>query len=120
MILKFQKGANIDAIDAAGNTPVAYSVLGNHSGSTLMLLQKDAKINCSIHPEHHAKEDSSSENGETNEKTKFKYTRKHFEMSGSVKKKEYSLFRGIVQNGWLGITYVALDKMEHFGVSYAR
>ena len=54
----FQKGANIDAVDKAGNTPVAYSVLGNHSGCTLMLLQKDAKINCSVHPNHHAKEGS--------------------------------------------------------------
>jgi hypothetical protein len=35
-------------------------------------------------------------------------------------KESFPLFRGIVQNGWLGITYVALDKMERFGVSYAR
>ncbi len=84
-----------------------------------MLLQKDAQINCSIYPDHHAKGDPSSENEEKIEKTKFKYNRKHFETGGSSKK-EYSLFRGIVQNGWLGITYVALDKMERFGVSYAR
>jgi len=118
--LKLQKGANIDALDAAGNTPVSYSVLGKHSGCTLMLLQKDAKINCFVMTEHHAKDDQPLDSEELNTKMKFKYMRKHFEQNVSKKNTEFSLFRGIVQNGWLGITYVALDKMERFGVSYAR
>ena len=51
-------------MDKAGNTPVGYAVLGKHSGCTLMLLQKDAKINCSVYPEHHvAKEKNESDNG---------------------------------------------------------
>jgi hypothetical protein len=51
----------------------------------------------------------------------FKFLKSHFEVNeNEEKKKSFSLFRGIVQNGWLGITYVALERMERFGVSYAR
>jgi hypothetical protein len=85
-----------------------------------MLLQKDAKINCSVYPDHHSTDKSSTDNNKR--RIIFKFVKRHFEEDDStdVGKKSYSLFRGIVQNGWLGITYVALDKMERFGVSYAR
>ena len=87
-----------------------------------MLLQKDAKINCSVFPDHHSTDKSSTDDGKEKRRIIFKFTKRHFEEDDlkDVEKKSYSLFRGIVQNGWLGITYVALDKMERFGVSYAR
>lgn len=86
-----------------------------------MLLQKDANIDVDIHPEHHVDESSKADD-KSSRRTKFKYLKSHFELDEALTsgQRSYPLFRGIVQNGWLGLTYVALDKMEKFGVSYAR
>ena len=99
-------------------------MLGGHSGCALMLLQKDANIDVDVHPEHHvdASSKADADKSSCRRRTKFKFLKSHFEADESLTsgQRSYPLFRGIVQNGWLGLTYVALDKMEKFGVSYAR
>ena len=105
-----QNGADINAVDDRGNTPLAYAVYGKHEGCALILLQKGASVNVTIKP---FEKDMSGDDMEN----RFPYLPGHFRNN---KQRPISLFQGIIQNSWLGITYVALDELEKFGLSYAK
>ena len=49
---------------------------------------------------------------------RFSFIPSHFERDLSAE--PHSLFQGLVQNDWLGVTYMALQQLEDFGMSYAR
>ena len=54
-----------------------------------MLLQKDAKINCSVYPDHHSTDKSSTDKSSTdNDKRRiiFKFTKRHFEKDDSIRR----------------------------------
>ena len=49
---------------------------------------------------------------------RFNFIPSHFHRDRSAE--PHSLFQGLVQNDWLGVTYMALQQLEAFGMSYAR
>ena len=113
--------ANVNATDKFGNSPLAYAVLGKHDGCAAMLLQKGANINVKIYP--NPKQGSTNTRTERHKKVSspYKYLPNHFnDTKEDETSKGYSLFEGIVRNGWLGITYLALDQMEKFGMLFAN
>ena len=113
-LLLLQNGANINAKDNSGNTPLAYSVIGEHSGCALMLLQKGANVSVDIYPnakEFIRKKSKKNKSHVKQEGTKYKYLPRHFETKENRLEVHFPLFQGIVQNGWLGITYVALEQV---------
>jgi ankyrin repeat protein len=115
-LLLLEKGADIEAVDHKGNTPLAYSVFGGHEGCALVLLQKGANLNVKIHP-------NLTDTPDVVDKFsvhQFSFIPKHFDQEKDKSKEPYSLFQGLVQNNWLGITYMALQKLESFGMSYAK
>ena len=86
-----------------------------------MLLQKGANINVKIYP--NPKEASFKTRNENQKKisSPYKYLPAHFkDTKDDDASNGYSLFEGIVRNGWLGITYLALDQMERFGMLFAN
>lgn len=106
-------------MDDAGNTPLSYAILSKHSSATMMLLQEGAKLNSEINPRHHLGNNISK----PNTISPFCFTKYQFEQANFREQENlqpFSVFKGIVQNAWLGITYIALNKMENFGFSYAR
>ena len=115
-LLLLQKGADINAVDKHGNTPLAYSVLGKHEGCALILLQKGANVNVDIVPLANPGE-SGADESEKSPEEQFRYLPIHF-MPKSLNK-PYSLFQGVILNDWLGITYMTLQQLEVFGMSYA-
>ena len=117
-LLLLQKGADINAVDKHGNTPLAYSVLGKHEGCALILLQKGANVNVDIVPIPAEGEKASGADNEDNPEDQFRYLPEHFAKKDT--NKPYSLFQGVILNDWLGITYMTLQQLEVFGMSYAK
>lgn len=112
-LLLLQHGADIEAADLKGQTPLCYAVLGRHDSSTLMLIQKDANINVEVYS--FAKKKG---NMKSVEDGLFKHLAKHYK--GDDENKPQSLFHRIVINDWLGIIYVMLDKLEAFGIKFVN
>ena len=112
--------ANVNATDIFGNTPLVYAVLGRHDGCAAMLLQKGANVNVTIHPNPKISATSTKKDNNSLIPKIYKYLPSHFNTSTNDESKGYTLFEGIVRNGWLGITYLALDQMESFGMLYAN
>ena len=112
--------ANVNATDIFGNTPLVYAVLGRHDGCAAMLLQKGANVNVNIYPNPKISTTSTKKDNSVLKPKNYKYLPSHFNTSTIDETKGYTLFEGIVRNGWLGITYLALDQMESFGMLYAN
>ena len=86
-----------------------------------MLLQKGANVNVNIYPNPKITSISTTMQHNCRKKARlYKYLPSHFETNKDDISKGYTLFEGIVRNGWLGITYLALDQMESFGMLYAN
>lgn len=117
-LLLISKGADVNRVDLLGNTPLAYAVLGQHEGCALILLQKGANIHVNVHK---LKTDWMNPHGKDNdtEKALAEY-RYRFNHSENSERETFTLFEGLIQNSWLGITYMALEQLEKFGMSYAR
>ncbi len=49
-LLLLRHGADVNAKDSQGNTPLANAFLGRHEGCALALLQKDAAVDVMVHP----------------------------------------------------------------------
>lgn len=77
-----------------------------------MLIQKGANVNVSIDLSWKNLAKSSNDSGI------FKYLPRHYEVTESLR--EVSLFKILVQNDWLGVTFVAMEQMDKFGMSYAK
>ena len=105
-------------MDKHGNTPLAYSVLGKHEGCALILLQKGANVNVDIVPVPAEGEISLDVEKEDNPEDEFRFLPEHFAKKDNLK--PYSLFQGVILNDWLGITYMTLQQLEVFGMSYAK
>ncbi len=126
-LLLLNKGADINRKDKAGNTPLAYSVMAKHDSCALMLMQKGADVNIKVHKAAYTKMHQEAEkdaNDKSNrkldkDKAHFRFLPRHFASSTS-EDDTFTLFQGLVQNDWLGLTYVAMEKMEGFGMSYAK
>ena len=108
-------GAKLDCLDCLENTPLAYAVDRGHNSCTLMLIQKEANINVKIHKEKESVGPSCMK------RNTWKYSLEHWrEIQTKTETKSISLFEKIVDNGWLGITYIVLEKLDKFGFSIAR
>ena len=100
---------------------MAYAVLGKHDGCAAMLLQKGANINVKIYPNPKEGTFKTRTEGQKRMSSPYKFLPSHFNDTERGDASEgYSLFEGIVRNGWLGITYLALDQMEKFGMLFAN
>ena len=117
-LLLLEKGADIEAADARGNTPLACAVLGGHEACALVLLQKEANLNVTIYPNEIRTSPDDDEEEDKFKVDRFSFIPSHFERDLSAE--PHSLFQGLVQNDWLGVTYMALQQLEGFGMSYAR
>ncbi|TRY73067.1 hypothetical protein TCAL_13884 [Tigriopus californicus] len=117
-LLLISKGADVNRVDLLGNTPLAYAVLGQHEGCALILLQKGANIHVNVHKLKTARVSNHGNNDEM-DKARAEYS---FRFNATEKKERdtFTLFEGLIQNSWLGITYMALEQLEKFGMSYAR
>ena len=93
--------------DIYGNSPLAYSVLGSHDGCALILMQKGADINVKGNPMIHETALVSC---------RYRHLPRHYQPIEESR----PLFQVLVQNDWLGLTFVALQQMEKFGMSYAQ
>ena len=78
-----------------------------------MLVQKDANINVTIN------NSDLSEDTQTEEKF-WRFLPQHFLTTPEKDCKAVSVFEGLVTNNWLGLTYIALEKLELFGFSLAK
>ena len=108
-------GAELECHDTLENTPLAYAVDGGHNSCALMLIQKEANINVKIHKHMESIRPSCVK------RNTWKYFLEHWKEDQIVKEKQpISLFEKIVDNNWLGITYIVLGKLEKFGFSIAR
>ena len=108
-------------MDVAGNTPLAYAVLGKHDGCATMLLQKGANVNVNVYPCAKTTQITTArQHKERHRPLLYKYLPSHLMNDADFAIESYTLFEGIIKNGWLGLTYLALDEMERFGMSYAR
>eukprot|EP00095_Tigriopus_kingsejongensis_P005843 maker-scaffold697_size109876-snap-gene-0.23 protein:Tk05843 transcript:maker-scaffold697_size109876-snap-gene-0.23-mRNA-1 annotation:"poly(adp-ribose) polymerase pme-5-like" len=121
-LLLISKGADLNRADSLGNTPLAYAVLGGHEGCSLILLQKGANIHVDIHELERTEDIRSPKSGAHSkiprqDLSQYEYS---FSCENAPKRKQYTLFEGLIQNGWLGITYMALEQLEKFGMPYAR
>ena len=85
-----------------------------------MLLQKGANVNVNIYPNPKINSITLKKQNRLITPTIYKYLPSHFKNNKDEKLKGYTLFEGIVRNEWLGITYLALDQMERFGMLYAN
>ena len=75
-----------------------------------MLVQRDANINTTINPTE-----------EEPQKEQFwRFLPQHFSSKKERNGGERSIFEGLVSNNWLGLTYIALEKLEIFGFSLAK
>ena len=105
----------MECLDTLKNTPLAYAVDGGHNSCALMLIQKEANINVKIH------KNSESVGPLHVRRNTWKYTLEHWKEDQIVTRDQpISLFEKIVDNNWLGITYIVLGKLERFGFSIAR
>ena len=101
----------MNCLDKRGNSPLGNAVLGKHESCALMLVQRDANINVTINKTH------DSEDTQT-EQQFFRFLPQHFRTTKDCK--EVTVFEGLVTNNWLGLTYIALEKLEFFGFSLAK
>ena len=101
---------------------MAYAVLGRHDGCAVMLLQKGANVNVNIYPNPKICPINTIETRPNIQKLPYlyKYLPSHFDNNKQGLSQGYTLFEGIVKNGWLGVTYLALEQMESFGMIYAN
>jgi len=91
---------------------LAYAVYGKHEACALALMQKGAYVNVDVHP-------FPKENRVEAAPAAFRFTAAHFK-EGLDEDKPFTIFQGAVQNGWLGVAYMALQQLEKFGMtSYA-
>ena len=78
----------------------------------MVLLQKGANVNVDVNPM--PRPDLVVED----EEDEYVHALQQRSSDGH-KEKKMSLFQGLIQNSWLGITYLALEQLEKFGMSYA-
>ena len=105
-------GAAVNCQDLEGNTPLGNAVLAKHESCALILVQKDANINVII---------NKSDKTESQNKQKFlRFLPQHFSKTKKPDEDKITLFEGLVTNNWLGLTYIALEKLELFGFSLAK
>ena len=112
-LLLLQKGAYIEDIDNLGNTPLANAVHGRHNSCSLMLIQNNANINVMIH-------NKNDEIPEENPTLLYRYLPEHWSQQSAKTQGHKSVFEGIIDNNWLGLTYIALNKLEKFGFSIVK
>ena len=75
-----------------------------------MLVQRDANINTTINTTE-----------EEPQKEQFwRFLPQHFSSKNERNGGNISVFEGLVSNNWLGLTYIALEKLEIFGFSLAK
>ena len=103
----------MNCLDKRGNSPLGNAVLGKHESCALMLVQKDANINVTIN------NTDLSQDSQT-EQQFWRFLPEHFPTTKEKDRKEVSVFEGLVTNNWLGLTYIALEKLELFGFSLAK
>ena len=106
-------GAAVDCVDLRGNTPLGYAVLGRHQGCALMLVQREANINVAINR-------NVTRSTSQTEKQFLRFLPQHFSEDTKKDYENIPLFEGLVSNNWLGLTYIALDKLELSGFSLAK
>ena len=100
----------MNCLDKRGNSPLGNAVLGKHESCALMLVQKDANINVTINNTDHSPDSQT-------EQQFWRFLPEHFPTTKEKDRKEVSVFEGLVTNNWLGLTYIALEKLELFGFS---
>ena len=113
VLLLLQKGANLEAKDMFGQTPVCYAVMGKHDSCTLTLIQNGANIDVEVKSWCMNQHDA----GQLDD-TRWKFLPDHY--ISEREEKPQSLFKCIILNDWLGITYIVIGKMERFGVPFAK
>ena len=104
----------MDSLDSFGNSPLANAVHCCRESTSLMLLQRGADLRGEIDPKAADEMDRWQGSGESNRKKDiapqhFRYLPRHF-ASGDEPK--YTIFEGIVRNSWLGLTYLALERLQ--------
>ncbi|XP_071745182.1 uncharacterized protein [Lepeophtheirus salmonis] len=100
-MLLVDHNADINRIDRFGNTPLAYAIIGNHEATTITLLQKGANVNCKVHINPFLMGFSETQ----------KPAKSQFPMT---------LFQLSLLNGWLGVSYLILERMEKHGLRIAE
>ena len=119
-LLLLEHGATLDAVDNKGNTPLGYSVLGNHESCAIALLQKGAKLDIKINQNLTIEEAADADAEEMFDLQEFNFIPTHYNKTTTKALPQISLFQGIVQNNWLGVTYMVLKQLEGHGMSYAK
>ena len=106
-------GADINKKDRNGNTALGIAVLNNRESCALMLMQKGANINQVIKTSNEVNDPKTLDKGFS-----YKYLPHHFQ--DEPKEQTMTLFQGLVQNDWLGLTFLAMQQLEIEGMSYSN
>ncbi|XP_022105519.1 tankyrase-like protein [Acanthaster planci] len=118
------RGATISAMNIAerikdfnvkdnnGNTPLAMAALGGNDSVAIMLIQKGASINTMV--TYVPKELEEKKSGEPQPYT--------WQWKPLVKPPlapvKASFFQAVVSEGWQGVVYLMMDRLQKFGLSY--
>ncbi|CAB4058984.1 unnamed protein product [Lepeophtheirus salmonis] len=120
-MLLVDHNADIDRMDRFGNTPLAYAIIGNNEATTITLLQKGANVNCKVHinPFLMGFSETQIVKKDDNQSSAFKFLPSHFKKPA---KSQFpmTLFQLSLLNGWLGVSYLILERMEKHGLRIAE
>ncbi|CAB4067234.1 unnamed protein product [Lepeophtheirus salmonis] len=120
-MLLVDHNADINRMDRFGNTPLAYAIIGKHEATTITLLQKGANVNCKVHinPFLMGFSETQIVEKDVNQSNAFKFLPSHFKKPA---KSQFpmTLFQLSLLNGWLGVSYLILERMEKHGLRIAE
>ncbi|XP_041468095.1 poly [ADP-ribose] polymerase tankyrase-like isoform X1 [Lytechinus variegatus] len=116
---------SVDTRDSVGNTPLSMACMGEHISVVIFLLQQGANISATVtrlEPLKDEEAEKARKKKEEEEKTKehFWEWRPLREKTGrtAMPTVAETLFRRVVKNGWQGILFLLMDRLEKFKVPY--
>ncbi|XP_033125958.1 poly [ADP-ribose] polymerase tankyrase-like [Anneissia japonica] len=102
--------------DKFGNTPLATALLGGYDSMCIMLIQKGSSININV--TEVTKEMLSPP--KKDEATKAKFWQWKPSIVPEAKPEVKSFFRRVLENNWQGVSYLVMDRLDKFKMTFLQ